>query len=93
MEINCHYCYRHCSIINLHCPRGKDTFQQKEAKETRITNSSMEEKIIILLRRCTHFLHYYQGNKNLIHLLTSFDVKKQHELILLLEKYLHLFDK
>lgn len=60
MEKNCPCCDRHCPVEQLSCPRGRDYFSvgdqrngQRPARE--------DEKMIVLLRKCGHFLHHSVG--------------------------------
>lgn len=58
MEKNCPCCGKHCPVDHLSCPTGRAHFGIRE--EERPVNP--EEKMILLLRKCGHFLHHSAGN-------------------------------
>lgn len=62
MEQNCPCCGNHCPQSNLMCPRGQRYFGSEAAKseERRDRHGRAEEQdeIILLLRKCGHYLHH-----------------------------------
>ena len=57
MEQFCPCCHRHCPADALNCGRGQKYFEKKEYPGNRHPETT-EEKIILQLRRCGHFLHH-----------------------------------
>lgn len=61
----CPGCGRHCPKDNLRCPKGKEHFGiQAEASESSHPEERPlrpGEKVLVLLRKCGHFLHHSAG--------------------------------
>lgn len=75
MEKNCPCCNRHCPADNLHCPTGRKYFgiEDKDSPADHPVDSN--KKMILLLRKCGHFLHHNVGQNDdttpLVNALTS----------------------
>jgi hypothetical protein len=88
----CPCCGRHCSVENLHCPRGKAHFgietDGEQSSHHHISgNMTNDEKVIALMRGCGHFLHHnMHGNTD--NLLSALSENEKTELISILEKCL-----
>ena len=69
MNNTCPCCDRHCHKDDLHCHRGRKYFgleeknqeQRPEHPQSQEQPKNEEEKIILLLRKCGHFLHHNVG--------------------------------
>lgn len=51
MEKNCPCCDKHCPVENLSCGEGRQYFRRENDEHP-------EERMIVLLRKCGHFLHH-----------------------------------
>lgn len=58
MGKNCPCCERHCDQSSLQCPRGEAHFGMSREDHP----EGREENVIILLRKCGHFLHHNAGH-------------------------------
>lgn len=79
-EEKCPCCSNHCDINNLSCGRGIEHFNKSNSDEN---EKSLNEQIIIDLRKCGHLLHH---NKELDtnEVLANFsedELNKLHELL------------
>lgn len=93
----CPCCGRHCSIENLHCPRGRAHFGV-EAKagqgehhhhEHDRADMTIDDKVISLMLGCGHHLHHNMGeDENSEQLLSFLTHEEKKELISLLKKCL-----
>lgn len=54
MEQNCPGCDKHCPVDQPNCPTGEAYFRGETA-----VHSPQTEKMIVLLRKCGHFLHHH----------------------------------
>jgi len=64
MENCCPCCGRHCSVESLHCNRGRAHFGIDGVKDRHRENiENSDERLIVLLRRCGHFLHHNIGRE------------------------------
>ena len=66
MNETCPCCDRHCPTDDLHCRRGREHFgirdESHERHELRGNRpAGPEEKLLVLLRKCGHFLHHSVG--------------------------------
>lgn len=59
MENVCPCCENHCPPDHLRCRRGKEYFGKAEGAPNR--PQQPEEKTVLLLRKCGHFLHHSAG--------------------------------
>lgn len=79
-EEHCPFCSNHCSKENLGCGRGRNYFDNKSNRCDFIT---MNEQIIIDLRKCGNLLHYNR-NLDIDKILLNFsedELNKLHELL------------
>ena len=79
-NLNCPCCPNHCSKDNLSCERGKVYFSNSNKD---LEPETIEEKILMDLRKCGHILHH---NKELdtSSILSSFskeELEKFHQLL------------
>lgn len=87
MENLCPCCEKHCPQNDLHCHRGKDHFGVND--DTKIHRSdhlkNPEEKSLMLLRKCGHFLHHNAGHDgstdSLMNVLTAEERKTLEKLL------------
>ncbi len=63
MENICPCCDRHCPKDDLHCRRGEEHFGVESGGSRRYDGNpgKPEERMIVLLRKCGHFLHHNVG--------------------------------
>lgn len=63
MEERCPCCDRHCPAEQLSCPRGQAHFSAGDKGSGHRTARPVreDEKMIVLLRKCGHFLHHNVG--------------------------------
>ena len=57
MEKNCPCCDKHCPVEKLSCGEGRRHFGMEDARHA----GAPEERMILLLRKCGHFLHHSMG--------------------------------
>lgn len=57
MEKNCPCCDKHCPVEKLSCGEGRRHFGMEAARHA----GAPEERMIVLLRSCGHFLHHSMG--------------------------------
>lgn len=91
MNKTCPCCEKHCPVNKLSCPRGKAHFGVSDKDFAHHTNLSEnpEEKMIVLLRRCGHFLHHNVGRgENVSPLVNALTPDERAQLEALLEKCL-----
>lgn len=91
MEKNCPCCENHCSVEHLGCPTGKEHFGIKDAERPHPAGQPerAEDKVIVLLRKCGHFLHHNVGRDgDTASLLEGLPPQEREELARLLEKCL-----
>ena len=80
MENTCPHCEQHCPADNPRCPNGKEYFG----------TGSADEKAVVLLRKCGHFLHHSIGRGgDASHLMDALTETEKAELESLLEKCLN----
>ncbi|MGN0564809.1 MAG: hypothetical protein ACI4LH_08720 [Candidatus Heritagella sp.] len=87
MENNCPCCGRHCPREDLHCPRGGEYFGMKTGVPGG-AGDIPQEKAILLLRKCGHFLHHSAGQGGAAPLLDALTGEEKKTLETLLEKCL-----
>lgn len=88
MENNCPCCKNHCPQDDLRCPRGREYFGIRNESDRHPENP--EEKTIVLLRKCGHFLHHNAGHdSNPARLLQALTEDERTTLESLLEKCLN----
>lgn len=79
----CPCCPNHCEKNNLGCGRGKEYFDSNKEPKT------IEEQVIMDLRKCGHLLHHNK-DLNSSHVLSGFSVEELNQLHQLLSKiYCH----
>lgn len=65
----CPCCGRHCSVDNLHCPKGRnyfgleDTGAQHDRHRHFYDDTTVDGKAITMMLRCGHFLHHSAGEE------------------------------
>lgn len=92
MDSTCPCCEKHCPQNYLSCHRGLEYFKIKEDGHRHHSDIPVnsEEKIIILLRKCGHFLHHNVGrDENVEPLLNALTSEERKTLEMLLEKCLY----
>lgn len=86
MEGNCPKCENHCSADKLKCPEGRKYFGIKSPAK-KPEELTVEDQILILLRRCGHYLHHYAGSDvNSAGLLAGLEKNEKAALAVLLQK-------
>lgn len=60
-EKSCPQCENHCSVDALKCERGAKYFGVQR-QERDISSMTIEERILVLLRKCGHHLHHNAGH-------------------------------
>ena len=69
-EKNCPWCPNHCDVDRLSCGRGREYFKSSSNEEVSKSNhhfekdeSSMteDEKVLLKLRKCGHYLHHSEN--------------------------------
>lgn len=97
MEKNCPCCGRHCPADQLSCPRGRAYFGAVDGSRAPADHApaeeKKEEKLIVLLRRCGHFLHHSAGTEDTASLLNALTTEERATLEGLLEKCLDHWEK
>lgn len=95
MENTCPCCGRHCPIEDLHCDRGRAHFGgEGESHSFHGSHESRpEEKALVLLRKCGHFLHHSGDAGNPARLLSVLTEEERLQLEYLLEKCLNSWQK
>ena len=58
MEKNCPCCDKHCPVEKLSCGEGRRHFGMEDARHA----DAPDERMIVLLRKCGHFLHHSMGS-------------------------------
>lgn len=99
MDGQCHGCDNHCPADKLKCPRGMEYFGINNGSEERgrrfnpaeqdILKMSADDALIMLMRKCGHYLHHNAGqnaNVNNSDLLSSLSDTEKDIMILLLQK-------
>lgn len=82
-EEKCPCCHNHCNVNNLSCGRGIEHFyKSKEISEPKTLN----EQIIIDLRKCGHLLHHNK-DLNMNEVLSNFSLEELNDLHELLSKF------
>lgn len=90
-EHNCPCCDRHCPADRLSCPKGKAYFEEGEHRKEEM---SPEDKAIVLLRKCGHFLHHSAGRgTDASFLMSALTEEERKELEILLEKCLESWSR
>lgn len=56
MKEHCPICPNHCPVDALSCGRGRSYFSESSKQP-----ATIEEKILLDLRKCGHFLHHQKG--------------------------------
>jgi hypothetical protein len=77
---NCPCCPNHCPKDNLGCGRGKDYFNNLNNS---LKSNSLNEKVIMDLRKCGHLLHHNRdlNTDELLVNLSKDELIKLHELL------------
>ncbi len=89
MEQNCPCCDNHCPVTELGCPTGKEHFGVKDAQGERpAAPESADARLIVLLRKCGHFLHHNVRGGDSAPLLRALSEQERQTLETLLEKCL-----
>lgn len=57
----CPQCENHCSVDALRCGKGAKYFGIQH-QERDISSMTIDERILVLLRRCGHHLHHNAGH-------------------------------
>ncbi|MGN0572261.1 MAG: hypothetical protein ACI4K9_08790 [Candidatus Fimenecus sp.] len=94
MEKTCPCCEKHCFQNQLRCRRGREHFGIIPSKIDMPNHADVaDEKGIVLLRKCGHFLHHsvsrYDDTSSLLKALTA---EEKNTLETLLEKCLQSWD-
>ena len=90
MEKNCPCCDRHCPVEKLSCGEGRRHFGMEDARR----EGAAEERMIVLLRRCGHFLHHSLGpGANAAALAEALSAEERATLEALLEKCLKRWER
>lgn len=95
MENICPCCDNHCPADNLRCRRGREHFGIKDEGAGHHEHRPMhpEEKIIVLLRKCGHYLHHNAGRGgDTAPLLNALTADERNTLEVLLEKCLESWE-
>lgn len=76
----CPICHNHCPKDNLGCGRGIEYFSNQGDNTS---SSSLDEQIIMDLRRCGHLLHHNRdlNTDELLSNITKEEKEKLHELL------------
>lgn len=95
----CPCCGRHCSVDNLHCPRGRAHFGiEAEAGQEGHRHGhahdradmTIDDKVISLMRGCGHYLHHHMNEDiSSEQMLSVLSNEEKKDLISLLKKCLH----
>lgn len=105
MENTCPCCGRHCPADDLHCDRGREHFGgEGESRGPHGAHASHgphgphesrpEEKALMLLRKCGHFLHHSgDAAGNPARLFSVLTEEERLQLETLLEKCLNSWQK
>lgn len=89
MEKNCPHCDKHCPADQLHCPRGREYFGIKEEGHDG-HHAHSDENMIMLLRKCGHFLHHSVGrDQDITPMLNALTPEERSILEILLKKCLN----
>ncbi|MGN0519712.1 MAG: hypothetical protein ACI4LB_03140 [Candidatus Fimenecus sp.] len=90
MEKTCPCSEKHCFQNQLRCRRGKEHFGlATDFADFSESSDSTEEKAVILMRKCGHFLHHTaQYSANSTSLLQALTAEEKKTLEKLLEKCL-----
>lgn len=90
MEQTCPCCDNHCPAEALGCPTGKEHFGVKDApgKRPAAQPEGADAKLIVLLRKCGHFLHHNAPGGDSAPLVSGLDEQERQTLEALLEKCL-----
>lgn len=89
MEKNCPCCDKHCSVEHLSCGEGRRHFGMERGRNADVP----EERMIVLLRRCGHFLHHNLGpGMDAAALTEALNAQERATLESLLEKCLNHWD-
>ena len=99
----CPCCGRHCSVDNLHCPRGRAYFgietdaghEEKHPHHHGHDKADMtiDDKVISLMRGCGHYLHHSMGeDSSSEQMLSCLSHEEKKELISLLKKCLQSWE-
>ena len=90
MEKNCPCCDKHCPVEMLSCGEGRRHFGMEDARR----EGAAEERMIVLLRRCGHFLHHSMGpGANAAALTEALSADERATLEALLEKCLKHWER
>lgn len=86
METFCPHCENHCPKNALRCNRGREHFG---AGEGPAVHAAPEERVLVLLRKCGHFLHHSAASpEGASHLMDVLTPEEKETLAALLEKCL-----
>ena len=89
MEKNCPQCENHCPVDDLKCGEGRSYFGVEKAPRQGARPERPEERMIVLLRKCGHFLHHSVGrDSNVTALVNALSAEERATLEALLEKCL-----
>ncbi len=78
---NCPCCSNNCPKDNLGCRRGIEHFNNQSVNN--IEFKSIDEQVVVDLRRCGHLLHHNKDldSKELLKEFTKEELNKLHELL------------
>lgn len=87
----CPNCENHCPSDQLRCPRGIAYFSGKEnpddsRQQQDLEHMAPEDAVIMLMRKCGHYLHHHGANASNAQLLSTLSDAEKRELIALLKK-------
>lgn len=91
METYCPHCENQCPVDDLKCSNGREHFGVQEENRRKPGNqpARQEDRTIVLLRKCGHFLHHNVGRDgDTAALLTALSAEEKATLDTLLEKCL-----
>lgn len=90
---NCPECDNHCPVDALKCGKGKQYFGLPR-EERDISGMGQEDRILVLLRKCGHYLHHNVGRDADAAALTGgLSVEEKTTLEALLQKCLERWQK
>lgn len=95
MEKICPVCDNHCPSDKLKCPRGMKHFGIKQ-EEKDISDMTPDEAVIVLMRKCGHYLHHNMGESSSLtekELLSVLSDAEKNDLITLLNKCVKHWNK
>lgn len=82
-ETVCPMCENHCPSDQLRCLRGQAHFGNAGQEPT---SMAPDDTVLLLLRKCGHYLHHNGAAANSQQLLSALSDEEKHEMIALLTK-------